>query len=321
MKETRRSRLVWSGLAGLILTLAAGSGQAQKAPDPGRWTGCWDVEWGKWTPPLPEEDTLRYRPPPRVQLTDALSSSPRERSFHAQSAPGSLPTPHSVTWWRPISDDSLTVGWSSGFTGTTGRFAGPGDTLRGELRTFVDVKGRQRYRADAKLVRASCSEPPDVPASAAGRGLWFVPLERGDTIHLGRLLPEELIESAGDASYRIAGTPTGIFAGAREVRAQLTRGGTVASVRLRYPPDASLDSLVAVFRDTLGSPHTDDRRRLSRVLWLTSTTDLDLRRSGVAPAVSIDHRNSPDRTSEGFFHSRVCRGRSFSSRAISSSSA
>lgn len=182
--------------------------------------------------------------------------------------------------WRPVSDDSLSIVWSSGFTGTVGHFAArAGNTLSGRLRTFVDVKGRPRYRAQAKAVRVACSAPPEVPASAAGPGLWFVPLEGGDTLRVGRLLPESFVESAGDVSYGIDGTPTGIFSGSREVRVQLTRGRAVADVRLRYPGDASLDSLVAVFRDTLGAPHSDDRTRLTRVLWLTGTTDFSIRRS------------------------------------------
>lgn len=278
MKEKRGRRLVWGGLAGLILTLASGSGQAQKAPDPGRWTGCWDVEWGEWNPPLPEGDTLRYRPPPRVELMDALSARPLEGAFHTQPAPGSLPTLHSSSFWEPLAEDSLRVVWSNGVTGTVGRFAGRGDTLEGELRTFADRQGHQRYRAAASLVRVSCSAPPDVPASAAGPGLWFVPLEGGDTIHLGRLLPKELIDRPGEVAYRIAGTPTGIFGGARDVRVQLTRGGAVADIRFTYPRDASLDSLVAVFRDTLGSPRFRNRRAgRMRVLWLTGTTSLTLR--------------------------------------------
>lgn len=262
-----------------LLPAAAG---ARETPAPERWTGCWDVEWREWQPPIPEDDTLIYRPPPRVRLTDAPSPFPGDGRYHAQPAPGSLPTPHSVSEWRTVSGDSIQVQWSSGgLHGTLGRFAGRGDTLRGEIRTFADRSGAQRYGAEASLVRVSCSAPPEVPASAAGPGLWFVPLEGGDTIHLGRLLPEDLIERSGEVAYRIAGAPRGIFSGARDVRAQLTRGGAVADVRFMYPGDASLDSLVAAFRDTLGEPmHRDRREGRTRVLWLTDASSVTLRRSG-----------------------------------------
>ncbi len=272
----------WLAVVLALIVLPPGAGQAQETPAPERWTGCWDVETGEWRPPLPEDDTLIYRPPPRVQLTDAPSPIPRDGSYHAQPAPGSLPTPHSVSQWAPLSGDSIRVQWSSGgLHGTLGRFAGRGDTLRGEIRTFADRSGAQRYGAEASLVRVSCTAPPEVPASAAGPGLWFVPLEGGDTIHLGRLLPAELIERPGEVAYRIAGTPTGIFAGARDLRAQLTRGGAVADVRFTYPEDASLDSIVAAFSDTLGSPLPRGQRAgRTRVLWFSRTNTLTLRRSG-----------------------------------------
>ena len=272
----------------LLLVPQAGNDQTQETIAPGRWTGCWDVEWGKWQPPIPEDDTLLYRPPPRVQLTDAPSPYPRDGSYHAQPAPGSLPTPHSVTQWAPLAGDSIRVQWSSGgLYGTLGRFAGRGDTLRGEIRTFADRSGAQRHGADAFLVQVSCSAPPDVPASTAARGLWFVPLESGDTVHVGRLLPKELIGEAGDVSYRIAGTPTGFFDGAREVRAQLTRGGAVADVRLIYPNDVSFDSLVAAFRDTLGSSDPDQPPERARVVTVTRTTSLDMRHSDDGTWVQI----------------------------------
>lgn len=271
----------WSLLVGLVLALLPAVADAQAAPAPEQWTGCWEVEWGEWSPPIPEDDTLHYRPPPRVQLTDALSPFPGDGRYHAQPAPGSLPTPHSVSQWAPLSGDSVRVQWSSGgLHGTLGRFAGRGDTLRGEIRTFADRSGAQRYGAEASLVRVSCSAPPEVPASAAGPGLWFVPLEGGDTIHLGRLLPEGLIDRAGEVAYRIAGTPTGIFSGARDVRVQLTRGGAVADVRFTYPRDASLDSIVAAFSDTLGAPKRTQRSGHTRVLWFSRTNTLTLRRSG-----------------------------------------
>lgn len=268
-------------LVGLTLALLPAAAGAQETPAPDRWTGCWEFERGQWSPPIPEGDTLIYRPPPRVQLTDALSASPGDGFLHAQPAPGSLPTPHSVSVWSPFSADSLRIHWSSGSTGTFGRFAGDGDTLEGEVQTFTDAPPHPRYRAEASLVRASCSAPPEVPASAAGPGLWFVPLEGEDTIHLGRLLPPGLIERPGEVAYRIAGTPTGIFAGARDVRVQLTRGGAVADVRFTYPGDASLDSLVAAFSDTLGAPmHRGRREGRTRVLWLTDANSVTLRRSG-----------------------------------------
>lgn len=271
----------WMVVGLALVTLLPGSGPAQETTGPERWTGCWEVEWGEWSPPLPERDTLRYRPSPRVELTDARSAAPREGAFHAQPAPGSLPTPHSDTGWRPISDDSISIGWSGGTTGTAGYFAGRGDTLRGQLRTFTDAPPHPRHRSEASLTRVPCSAPSEVPASAAGPGLWFVPLEGGATIHLGRLLPRELIERPGEVAYRIAGTPMGIFSGARDVRAQLSRGGAVADVRLTYPRDAPLDSLVAAFRDTLGAPmHRDRREGRTRVLWLTDANSVTLRRSG-----------------------------------------
>lgn len=153
-------------IAGLVLTLLSGVGRAQEIPAPDRWTGCWNVEWGEWRPLLPEHDTLAYLPPPRIELSSDSASMPLGGTFEQRPAPGSLPTSHSATTWQPLAEDSLRLFWSNGFIGTVGRFVGQGDTLLGELETFTDVIPHQKRRADAMLLRVSCSAPPEVAASA-----------------------------------------------------------------------------------------------------------------------------------------------------------
>lgn len=271
----------WPLLVGLVLALLPAAAGAQESSAPERWTGCWNVEWGEWRPPLPEHVTLAYLPAPRIELTSDSASMPLGGAYEQRPASGSLPTPHSATTWQPMAEDSLRLYWSDGHIGTVGRFAGQGDTLRGELATFTDVVPHQKQRADAKLVRVSCSAPPEVPASAQRPVVRSVPLAGGDTISLGEPLPEGRIERFNVTAYLIEGTPTGLFDGARDVRVRVTRNGRAADIRVSYEPEASLDSLVALFSDSLGSPTgRTSRGGETNLRWESRTTSFRLRRAG-----------------------------------------
>lgn len=275
----------WLAVVLALIVLPPGAGQAQETPAPERWTGCWDVEWGEWSPPLPEHDSLAYLPPPRIELTDVSGSSRGEgedRVYRHRSAPGSLPSPHALTHWGPVSEDSIRIVWSTGHIGTAGRFEERGDTLHGRLQTFTDVIPHEKHRTKARLLRVSCSAPPEFPASAQRAVLRSVPLSGGDTVTLGEPLPDGRIERFNVTAYLLEGSPTGLFEGARDVRVRVTRDGRAADIRLSFEAAAvSLDSLVAAFRDSLGSPSRPDRHSgETNVRWENRTTRFRLRSTG-----------------------------------------
>lgn len=242
------------------------------------------MEWGEWRPPLPEHDSLAYLPPPRIELTDAHVSSRGETDegpYRHRPAPGSLPSPHALTHWGRVAEDSIRVVWSTGYIGTAGRFEQKGDTLHGRLRTFTDVIPHQKHRTEARLVRVSCSAPPEVPASAQRPVVRSVPLTGGDTVALGEPLPVNRIERFNVTAYLLQGTPTGLFEGASDVRVRVTLDGRAADIRVSYEAGASLDSLVAVVRDSLGFPSR--RTRFSggtNARWENRTTTFRLRSTG-----------------------------------------
>lgn len=123
---------------------------------------------------------------------------------------------------------------------------------------------------------------PEVPASAQRPVVRSVPLGGGDSVALGEPLPEGRIDRFNVTAYLLKGTPAGLFEGARDVRVRVTRDGRAADICLSFEAAAvSLDSLVAVFRDSLGSPTR--RTRFSgetNVRWENWTMSFRLRRAG-----------------------------------------
>lgn len=268
----------------LVLTVFAAvrppAVDAQDAPSADRWTGCWDVERGEWEPPGPDDsDSLYYRPPPRVQLTDdsAPASMPLpsgERWMQMHPAPGSLPSLHSITMWRPIGADSVDILWSSGGTsGVFGTLAAAGDTLAGRFETITDFSAIPRRTTQGRLVRVSCSAPPEVPASSQRPVFRAVPLRNGDTVTLGRPVSDRL-DSVEHTEPRDA---RGVFSGADLIRVEDTPcGDTLREVGIRYQRAVELDSLVGAWSDSLGEPVRGGGQTTGGggAMWHNRTTDL-----------------------------------------------
>ncbi len=224
-----------------------------------RRAGCYNVQRGDWGPPMPEQaDSLYYRPPPRVELTDDSAESgypgPPGGGWRGMNpAPGSLPSHHSHSLWRPLEEDSVEVLWSShGTAGVYGHLAGSPDTLRGVFETITDRTSVPRRRASATLVRVSCSAPPEVPASSQRPVFRSVPLATGDTVTLGRPVRDEL-DRIQRWSEETPGA-LGVFSGAGLDRVEDTRGDTAREIGVYYPPGVDFDSLVSAWTDSLGPP-------------------------------------------------------------------
>jgi hypothetical protein len=131
-------------------------------------SGCYELAFDSWA------DTARwhgvpigYLPPHRVQLDTILNGKMFEMTGKAlyalRAAPGvSGGTRRRASNWSFISLDSISVGWTDGFTGTGMRFRWDGDTLRGRIGAFQDaITGDPFPRANAAGIRVPCDASTD----------------------------------------------------------------------------------------------------------------------------------------------------------------
>jgi hypothetical protein len=131
-------------------------------------SGCYELAFDSWA------DTARwhgvpagYLPPHRVQLDTILNGKMFEmtgRALYAlRAAPGvSGGARRGALNWSFISLDSISAGWSDGFTGTGMRFRWDGDTLRGRIGAFQDaITGDPFPRANAAGIRVPCDASTD----------------------------------------------------------------------------------------------------------------------------------------------------------------
>jgi len=225
---------------------------------PAEIRGCWDLRFGGWDPPPAQPlDTLRYLPPPRVELdTVRLSESgPESESFVAKPAPGSRGSRHKFSGWR-IDGDSIFAGWSTGYVGVRLHLAREGDNLRGHAETFYDAYGQgdRDYRARVTAIRIPCSEAPDFPAAESRFVLRSITFESGESIELGKPLPDRnLIASRRNTrTFVIRGPARGVFAGASEIRVEEARSGVIREIRLLFPPGTIAEDLRAGLEVVMG---------------------------------------------------------------------
>lgn len=225
---------------------------------PAEVRGCWDLQFGAWDPPPAQPlDTLRYLPPPRVELdTVPLSESgPESQSFIARPAPNSRGTRHRFSGWR-IEGDSILAGWSTGYVGVRLHLGLEGDNLLGYAETFSDAyqPGDGDYRARVTAVRIPCSTAPDFPDAGSRFVLRSITLESGESIELGKPLPDrDLIESRrNNRTFVIRGPARGVFAGASEIRVEEARSGVIREIRLLFPPGTSAEELRTGLEEVMG---------------------------------------------------------------------
>jgi hypothetical protein len=128
--------------AGLVLACAfvaaLATGQSPAAPSRAALavSGCYELAFDSWADTASWHGVpIGYLPPHRVQLDTILNGKMFEMTgwalYALRAAPGvSVRTSRRASNWAFISLDSISVGWSDGFTGTQMRFRWGGDTLR-----------------------------------------------------------------------------------------------------------------------------------------------------------------------------------------------
>jgi len=110
---------------------------AQDAAQDTRWVGCYEVDRGGWTWTWTHEDSTQFEPPEFIRLgTETTDSRYAANRWLVEPAIVSYrPAPG---FWEAVGEDSLSIVWSSGFTGPVMRLAASGDSLLGTVRAFSD---------------------------------------------------------------------------------------------------------------------------------------------------------------------------------------
>jgi hypothetical protein len=178
-----------------------------------------------------------------VPLSDP---GPESESFVAKPAPGSRGSRHKFSGWL-IDGDSIFAGWSTGYVGVRLHLGLEGDNLLGYAETFSDAyqPGDRDFRARVTAIRIPCSEAPDFPAVESRSVLRSITLESGESIELGKPLPDrDLIASRRNTrTFVIRGPARGVFAGASEIRVEEARSGVIQEIRLLFPSGTSAEDL------------------------------------------------------------------------------
>lgn len=159
---------------GRMRTLLAGSDQAAKRGatrvlqylrEVGRLPvadACFDLSLAPWQPNLGlREDTIFSTPPMNVRFSRVKSfgfgSYDGRLSFRVLPAKGASMSVHGPGFWTPIRGaDSVSIVWTTGFSGLTMDLAVTRDTLRGVAETFWDFP-RPRQTSQVTGIRTPCN--------------------------------------------------------------------------------------------------------------------------------------------------------------------
>ena len=254
-----------------ILALAALGTEVLAAQErPTELTGCHDIVVGEWyvlehgregpEAPLMHKrgDSLDFELPSRIEFAGPNPRTGRTRIV----VPGrALPSIHHHRNARVV-DDSLHMGFSTGYSGMDIRLARWAEGWTGIATTFVDYGGEQVNVRAVTLIPADCDSPPPVSVDAMRPLARSVELEGGPVITLDRPLPQSVAIRAvpgRPGRFDVAGRATALFGSTDSIRIDMgeTRFSpgveVVYHIELIYPAD-SFEVLAARFRDVFGSP-------------------------------------------------------------------
>ena len=121
---------------------------------------CFDLALAPWSPNLGlQEDTIFSTPLMTVRFTRIKNSwfaSDDELSFRVAPANGARISVHGPGFWTPVAGkDSVSIVWSTGFSGLTMKLAVAADALRGEAETFWDFP-RPHQTSQVTGLRVPC---------------------------------------------------------------------------------------------------------------------------------------------------------------------
>lgn len=276
-----------------IPTVVLGASVLLPAPISGQtdpslsFPGCFDVVIGPWEGAVGiQPDSIYYAPPSRIVLDSLPSPWPRSQGERLiRVAPDALPSIHEIASWT-ITNDTLILGFSTGFTGFVARIPLSTDHIKGRASTFTNVEPSPHYSADFELVAVDCDTPPS--PSIEDQRFLFRSLELLDGTEL-RLAQEMVYDPSwrrkeGKVSAWIDGIGTRRFPTAQEIRVSPTRQGLISVFVLRLDPDTPFEALISRLEQELGSPversvQTRSNIESEFVHWGNRTTSLGLNRS------------------------------------------
>jgi hypothetical protein len=177
----------------------------------------------------------------------------------------------------------LSVGFSTGFSGTLSKLSRAGDEWRGTTESRTDQLGAQRYRRSMRLKPVDCDAPPIEPASLDPPLLRRIPLANGDILELGAHLPTGIaLSPRRTGAWNADVAAGGLWAGHDTVVVRLDRERTVHHISLRYPETFDLSAIA----DSLRRAYPPERYGGREWSWVNRTSRLWLS-FGPRPSVTI----------------------------------
>lgn len=132
----------------LVVISPACSGQASNPPKPqsenqtSYFTGCYELELGKWWPWSFGEDTAFVTPPTRIELLPEPGTKGFEKNgFLIRAIPPQAsvsPGRHVSSFWQIKSSTHLDLVWTNGLSGVTLKLSKHGTELRGWAHPHFD---------------------------------------------------------------------------------------------------------------------------------------------------------------------------------------
>lgn len=257
--------------AAVLLVVSHGLASHSLEAQADLWAGCYDLELRAWHRRVGGADTLYYSPPPRVRLDTTRAADPWAGDGRVVvPAPGSPPSVHRFAVWEQVHPDTVALTWSTGFTGLRMRLGRAGQALRGHATTFIDVSPYEPHRADVVAAPVPCDAPMP-PQHASWRSFpTAVPLETGDTLALGRPVPEALpLDLDRRSTYWIRARPAGLFTDATHASVALDDRRTIRRIDVFFEPRLGLEALESRLTAALGPP--TGRRVQAADVWISWT--------------------------------------------------
>jgi hypothetical protein len=252
----------WAACAGIVICVLAPACAAHGHPPElvARFAGCYDLHL-----PVLSDGITTIRTQPWFQISPRIVLSPERRKGERGdddlvllAAPGSPPPPSSRYSWRPVNADSVVLYFTGPYGGPIAAMNVRGDSLVGIVTAYAHMMSPPPpHVGTAVAVRVDCDvplRPEQLPDSSPNDG---IKLTMGDSVRVGRSLDKVLagIVISRDREITLSGELDPPYRGATTVTLTVNKDSTIASIFLRYPREASHDSLVAALIRLHGTPY------------------------------------------------------------------
>lgn len=153
----------------LFVVMAAVTATPSVAQDL-RWIGCYEVERGAWNWTGALQDSSQFEPPEFIRLLEEVAESRRTPNRWLVE-PEMVPYRPAPGSWAPVAEDSLSIVWTTGYTGVSMRLAASGDSLVGTMTGVTDERFIGVPHSSAPVVlrpRACNTRPAETARDSSG---------------------------------------------------------------------------------------------------------------------------------------------------------